>query len=120
MRRFLAKCLAKGGEIWVRSWIRCAGIPGVGRLAMRLASWWCPPYRGRVMLAGMHRRGYIAPSATLHHTALRLGDHIFIGDRVLIYQADADSGPVDLVTRVRVSCAGILGSAAPGGRIVGH
>ena len=119
MRRFLAKCLAKGGEIWVRSWMRCAGIPGVGRLAMRLASWWCPPYRGRVMLAGMHRRGYIAPSATLHHTALRLGDHIFIGERVLIYQADADSGPVDLGTRVRVSCDVIIETGAGGGLTIG-
>jgi len=71
------------------------------------------------MLAGMHRRGYIAPSATLHHTALRLGDHIFIGDRVLIYQADADSGPVDLGTRVRVSCDVIIETGAGGWLTIG-
>ena len=71
------------------------------------------------MLAGMHRRGYIAPSATLHHTALCLGDHIFIGDRVLVYQADADSGPVDLGTRVRVSCDVIIETGAGGGLTIG-
>jgi carbonic anhydrase/acetyltransferase-like protein (isoleucine patch superfamily) len=86
---------------------------------MRLASWWCPPYRGRVMLAGMHRRGYIAPSATLHHTALRLGEHIFIGDRVLIYQADPDSGPVDIGTRVRLSREVIIETGAGGGLTIG-
>jgi UDP-3-O-[3-hydroxymyristoyl] glucosamine N-acyltransferase len=119
MRLFLGKCLAKGWEIWARSWMRCAGIPGVGRAAMRVASWWCPPYRGRVILAGMHRRGYIAPSATLHHTALRLGEHIFIGDRVLIYQADQDSGPVDIGTRVRLSREVIIETGAGGGLTLG-
>jgi len=119
MRRFLAKCLAKGCEIWARSWMRLAGIPGVGRWAMNLASWWYPPYRDRVSLAGMHRRGYIAPSATLHHTALRLGEHIFIGDRVLIYQADQDSGPVDIGTRVRLSSEVIIETGEGGGLTIG-
>jgi acetyltransferase-like isoleucine patch superfamily enzyme len=119
MRRFLGKCLIKGCEIWARSWMRCAGIPGVGRVAMGIASWWCPPYRSRVILAGMHRRGYIAPSATLHHTALRLGEHIFIGDRVLIYQADHDSGPVDIGTRVRLSRDVIIETGAGGGLTIG-
>jgi hypothetical protein len=119
MRLFLGKCLAKGCEIWARSWMRFAGIPGVGRLAMSLASWWYPPYRGRVILAGMHRRGYIAPSATLHHTALRLGEHMFIGDRVLIYQADQDSGPVDIGTRIRLSREVIIETGTGGGLTIG-
>ena len=52
----------------------------------------------------------------MHHTALCLGDHIFIGERVLIYQADADSGPVDLGARVRVSREVIIETGA-GGRL---
>jgi acetyltransferase-like isoleucine patch superfamily enzyme len=79
-----------------------AGLPGFGRLAMALASCSYPPYRGRVILAGMHRRGYIAPSAKLHHPGLHLGEHIFIGDRVLIYQVDDTSGPVEIGRRVRL------------------
>jgi acetyltransferase-like isoleucine patch superfamily enzyme len=100
--------------------MRFAGIPGVGRLVMSIASWWYPPYRGRLSLAGMHRRGYIAPSATLHHTALRLGEHIFIDDRVLIYQADQDSGPVDIGTRVRLSREVIIETGAGGGLTIGE
>ena len=119
MRFFVRKCLAKGCEVWARSWMRFAGIPGVGRLAMSIASWWYPPYRGRVILAGMHRRGYIAPSATLHHTALRLGEHIFIGDRVLIYQVDQDSGPVDIGRRVRLSNEVIIETGTGGGLTIG-
>ena len=123
MHTFVAKCLAAGREIWgrhwARSWMRLAGIPGVGRLAMGIAGWWYPPYRGRESLAWMHRRGYIAPSATLYHTALHLGAHVFIGDRVLIYQVDQDSGSVDIGTRVYLYSEVIIETGAGGGLIIG-
>lgn len=119
MRIFVAKCLAKSREVWAHSWMLFAGVPGCGRIAMGIAGWWYPPYRGRVSLARMHQRGYIAPSATLHHTALRLGKHVFIGDHVLIYQADNDSGPVELGTRVRVHRDVIIETGAGGSLTIG-
>jgi acetyltransferase-like isoleucine patch superfamily enzyme len=116
---FLRKCLAKGRALWARWWMQCAGIPGAGRVAMGLASWGYPPHRGRITLAGMHRRGYIAPSATLHHMALHLGEHIFIGDRVLIYQADHTGGPVNLGARVRLHREVIIETGAGGSLTIG-
>ena len=86
---------------------------------MGVAGWWYPPYRGRVNLSQMHRRGYIAPSATLYHAALRLGSHVFIGDRVLIYQVDKDSGPVELGARVRLHREVIIETGAGGGLTIG-
>src|SRR5262245_20697512 len=96
-RRIAAECQS----VWARGWMRMAGVPGVGRLAMGVAAWAMPPYRGRVPLSAMHRRGYIAPSARLYHRHLHLGPHVFIGDHVLIYKADDDSGPVELGRGVR-------------------
>ena len=94
--------IAKSREVWARGWMRLAGVPGVGRLAMGVAAWAMPPYRGRVPLSAMHQRGYIAPSARLYHRQLHLGPHVFIGAHVLIYQVNNDSGPVELGRRVRL------------------
>lgn len=116
----ITRVTAKSREVWARSWMHLAGVPGVGRLAMGLASWAMPPYRGRVPLAGMHQRGYIAPSARLHHRHLRLGPHIFIGDRVLIYQVDDGSGLVDLGRRVRLHQEVIIETGDGGSLIIGE
>lgn len=106
--------------VWTRGWMRLAGVPGVGRLAMGVAAWAMPPYRGRVPLAAMHRRGYIAPSARLYHRHLHLGLHVFIGDYVLIYQADNDAGPVELGQRVRLHQDVIIESGAGGSLSIGE
>ncbi len=78
-----------------------AGVGTFGRIATSLAALWMPPYYGRYELARHSRRGYISPSATIHHTDLRLGGHVFIDDRVLIYQ-DRDGGEVDLAKGVHI------------------
>jgi acetyltransferase-like isoleucine patch superfamily enzyme len=71
-------------------------------------------------LARLHRRGFISPSARLHHAQLRLGKHIFIGDRVLIYQVDATSGPVELGDRVRLHREVIIETGAGGSLKIGQ
>lgn len=116
----LTRCLARGRYEWARGWMRLAGLPAVGRLAMGVAAWSMPPYRGRVQLAAMHRRGYIAPSARLSHRHLRLGPHIFIGDAVLIYQVHEDSGPVELGRRVRLHQEVIVETGSGGSLIIGE
>jgi len=116
----IARGAAKSREMWARGWMHLAGVPGVGRLAMGVAGWAMPPYRGRVLLAAMHRRGYIAPSARLYHRQLHLGPHVFIGDRVLIYQVHDDSGPVELGRRVRLHQDVIIETGAGGSLIIGE
>jgi len=81
--------------------MRFSGVSLSGRLACRIASWFAPPHKGRVILAQMSPKGYIEPSATIYHSKLRLGAHCFIGDRVLIFQRK-DGGPVELGDRVYI------------------
>jgi acetyltransferase-like isoleucine patch superfamily enzyme len=116
----LRRVTAKSREVWARNWMHLAGVPAVGRLAMGVASWAMPPYRGRVPLAGMHRRGYIAPSARLYHHRLHLGPYIFIGDQVLIYQTHESSGPVELGQRVRLHQEVIIETGFGGSLIIGE
>jgi acetyltransferase-like isoleucine patch superfamily enzyme len=112
--------IAKSREVWAHGWMRLAGVPAVGRLAMGVAAWAMPPYRSRVPLSSMHQRGYIAPSARLYHRHLHLGPHVFIGDHVLIYQADDASGPVELGRRVRLHQDIIIETGTGGSLIIGE
>lgn len=67
----------------------------LGRIATRLAVLFEPPFYGRVRLAWLTPRGYVAPTANIYHSNFQRGTRTFIGDRVLIYQ-DHDGGPVKL------------------------
>jgi acetyltransferase-like isoleucine patch superfamily enzyme len=88
-------------KYWARFWMQFAGLGFLGRIAARLAAWFAPPHKGRVVLAQMSQRGYIEPTATIYHSNLRLGAHIFIGDRVMIFQRE-NGGPVTLGDRVYI------------------
>jgi acetyltransferase-like isoleucine patch superfamily enzyme len=72
-----------------------SGLTPVGRHAMRLAAWGAPPYKARTYLAWMNERGFVSPAATLYHARLRLGKHVFIGDRAIIFEGP-DGGEVEL------------------------
>ncbi len=80
---------------WRYFWMRSADCGWWGRLAIRFASWQVPGYKGRQALARLTPNAYISPSAIIHHSDVRLGAHVFIGDRVVIYQAGG-GGPVEL------------------------
>ena len=82
-------------RLWSRFWMGFAGIGTFGRIAAWLAALWTPPFYGRYELARRSRRGYVSPSATIHHPGLHLGEQVYIDDRVLIYQ-DRDGGDVEL------------------------
>jgi carbonic anhydrase/acetyltransferase-like protein (isoleucine patch superfamily) len=66
-----------------------------------MASAFTPPYFGRVFLADLHPRGFIAPSASIAHEDLRLGAHVFIGDCVVIF-GRGNAGPVTLEDAVHL------------------
>ena len=81
--------------------MRYAGLSHFGRIATRLAIWFVPPYYGRCYLARLNPKGYISPSAIVHHNSVHFGHNVFIGDRVVIYQ-DKDGGSVEFGERVHV------------------
>lgn len=88
-------------SFWTAFWMRFAGRGRFGRIATWFATCFAPPYQARIHLSYLNRRGYVAPSATLYHTRLILGEHVFIGDRVIIFQA-RDGGLVELGDHVRL------------------
>src|SRR5262245_6482329 len=88
-------------NLWIVFWMRYAGLSWFGRIATRFATWFAPPYKARTYLSGLNPRGYIAPSATVYHSALHLGPHVFIDDHVVIFQAQ-NGGPVELGEKVRL------------------
>src|SRR5512139_1070119 len=103
---------------WARFWMRHAGRGSVGRFATRLAVWAVPPYYGRVQLAGYTPKGYISPLATLSHRDLRLGAHVYLDDRVLIY-ADKGGGRAELADGVHLHRDTISQTGAGGWLTIG-
>lgn len=66
--------------------MKLAYLPGLGRLARRMAALGMPPLYGKVPLARLNPRGYISPSALLRHGELSLGQQCYIGDGALLFQ----------------------------------
>jgi len=104
-------------NIWPRFWMRWSGLSSFGRTATYLATWFTPPYKSRVYLAYYHPQGYIAPSATIHHNNLQLGEHVFLGERVIIYQTD--EGSVKLGKEVQLYSDITIETGADGQVIIG-
>ena len=95
-----------------------AGVGPLGRLSMRLASLGAPPLYGRAYLARLSRRGYVSPSAKIHHSQLRLGSNVFVGPGVLIYE-DRNGGPVELGDAVRIYDDSFIQTGDGGGVRIG-
>jgi acetyltransferase-like isoleucine patch superfamily enzyme len=93
--------VSKVKHYWARFWMRYAGLYTWRRLATRLAVLFVPPYKERYYLAGLNSKGYISPTSNVHHNDLRLGSHVFIGDRVVIFQSFG-GGFVELNDRVHL------------------
>lgn len=84
---------------WASLWAGLSGPGFSGRIAGSLAAIGVPPYKGRAWLAEISERGYVSPSAAVHHRMLRRGKHVLIGDHSIIYQAGRRGGPVELGDR---------------------
>jgi len=86
---------------WARFWMKFA-VPGrLGRFATRIAILFVPPYKGTAPLARLTDRGFIAPSAVLHHSDLTIGSHVYIGDRVTIFESRR-GGSITIGNRVHL------------------
>ena len=82
---------------------------------MGMASVSSPPYLGRLYLARLTSNGFVDWSAQIHHSHLRLGRHVFIGDRVVVYE-NKGGGVVALGDGVRIMRDTVL-ETGQGGRI---
>jgi len=105
-------------ERWTRFWMRYAGLSCWGRTATRLATWFAPPHKARVVLARMNPQGYIAPSVTIYHSDLRLGANVFMDERVVVFQREG-GGPIELGDRIRIYRDTIIETGYGGSLIIG-
>jgi len=104
---------------WARFWMRFSGVSALGRAACGVAGLFSPPFYGRVPLAAMGRHGYFAPSSTIHHSNLKLGRNIFVGDNVLIYE-DHGGGRVELDSGVHLHRDTNIQTGAQGSLVIGE
>ncbi len=104
--------------MWVNFWLARSGRGFFGRIAARLAACGYPPYKGRLELARIQPRGYVAASAKISHANLTMGNNIFIGDGVIIYQHEG-GGPVELGDRVMLFDEILVETLAGGGLRIG-
>ena len=79
--------------------MKYSGTKGLGKFAAWLVYLAAPPHKSSYYLASLNPKGFITPSAILHHANLVLGRRIFIGDRVIIFQ-NTDGGAITLGNRV--------------------
>jgi acetyltransferase-like isoleucine patch superfamily enzyme len=100
---------------WSRLWMALAGVPILGRIAVRLAAASSRPFYGRHRLARYHARGFVAPGARISHAELRLGRNVFVGDDVVVLR-DTGGGPVTLGDRVHLN-EGVRIVTAHGGSV---
>jgi acetyltransferase-like isoleucine patch superfamily enzyme len=96
-----------------------AGLNRAGRVAAKFATWFSPPYKGRVHLAHLTKNSYISPDATIFHNELQLDHNVFIGERVVIYQAP-NGGAVKIGKRTHLHREIIIETGEGGSLIIGN
>jgi acetyltransferase-like isoleucine patch superfamily enzyme len=104
--------------MWARFWMRHAGLGPLGRVATRLASLFSPPYKARAHLAHLSVKGYIAPSASIYHDGLELKEHVFVGDRVVVFGGQG-GGRVSIGRGVHIHCDCIFETGFGGSVTIG-
>lgn len=82
-------------------WLRRSSPHGLGRVAAWLASRHTEPYHQRSYLANLLPQGFVAASAHLSHPGLLIGNHVYVGDRVIVFRTN-NGGTVELQDRVHL------------------
>ena len=98
---------------WMRFWGRLGGPGPFGRMASRLAAKVAPPHLGQVSLARLSPHGYMDADATIYHSELRLGQHVYIAQGVLIVE-NTRGGEVSLADKVMIHRYAILETGQKG------
>ncbi len=104
---------------WERFWMGFADQTALGRLACALAGLFAGPYKARTYLAGLSGRAYVSPRASIHHSRLKLGLNVFVGDGVVIY-GRGETGLVTIGRGSHVHRDCILETGEGGSVIIGE
>lgn len=116
-----SRYIVRLSEAWARWWMRRAGLSWSGKMATRLALLAplpYPEYYDKQGLAHLSTFGYVAPSVLIRHSAVTLGAHIFISDRV-DFQQDAGGGPIRLGDRIWLGSESLLRTGQGGSITIG-
>jgi acetyltransferase-like isoleucine patch superfamily enzyme len=105
-------------KLWALFWMQFAGICFLGRVSAKIASIPYPPFYARVKLSRFNTKGYISPSAIIHHDSHKFGNNIYIDDRVLIYK-DWHGGPVDIGPAVHLHRETTIQTGQEGSVVIG-
>jgi acetyltransferase-like isoleucine patch superfamily enzyme len=116
--RIKKRLAARLKNYWKRRWMKYAGLSRFGRFASKMAAWYAPPHKARVELARMSRHGFISPDAVVYHSNLHLGRHVFIGDRVVLFQKE-ERGSLTLGDSVYIYRDCILETGFGGSIVIG-
>ncbi len=103
---------------WVRGWMRFGRPRGLGRVAYAMAGMTWPHGEERGRLAELDTEGFVAWSAHIGGARLHRGEHVFIGDRVVISCGD-EGGPVALGDHARLYSDVRLSSGRGGSITIG-
>ncbi len=90
-----------------------AGPRGWRRLAARAACRNLGPYQHRAFLSGILPKGFIDPEAWLNHPRLKMGNHVYLGTRVVITEANS-GGPVTIADHVQIYGNAIIETGSGG------
>jgi acetyltransferase-like isoleucine patch superfamily enzyme len=104
------------GQFWSDFWMRRSGLGRTGRFATKMAALLASPYKGRVALAQRYQQGFVDPSAAVAAQDVRLGQHAFLGERVVIYRRP-EGHVVEIGDRAEVHRDTII-EVGRGGRVV--
>lgn len=85
---------------------------------MRTAAWLTPPHKERPYLSGFSSLGYVAGSATIHHDDLEIDGHIFVDERVVIFQRET-GGSTKIGERVYIYRDTIIETGYGGSLMIG-
>ena len=86
---------------WTKFWMRHASLTHFGRFSMRLAAWFSPPYKERIFLSNLSKKGFVEHTAIINHPMFKTGNYCFIGDRVIINERK-NGGKIELGNRVEI------------------
>lgn len=103
----------------LRACVARSGLGPTGRLFSWLAAQLTSGYKNKAWIAKLHPSGYIAHTACVSHKDVRLGLHVYIGDRVTFY-GTASSGAIELADSVRLYGDTILETEVGGSIAIGE
>lgn len=86
---------------WLAFWLRHSGEGLMGGLAARIACLGTTPFHHRSHFAELNLKGFVSPLAVMAHPDTFMGNHVYVGDRVMISKSHG-GGIVELASHVQI------------------